>query len=130
VCLESRPAEQQQKQQPGAALRSPDLSGAGHRLFFSLYYVMTGIHAVHVAFGVGLLFWLARDTGRGRFSATYLTPLVLRGSDLGLPLADVLPAALKEHITLFRGRRSSPSRTSCLTAVTGAKSAVTSSSAC
>lgn len=35
-------------------------------LFWSLYFVMTGIHAIHVLVGVGLLMWSAQRVRRGR----------------------------------------------------------------
>jgi cytochrome c oxidase subunit 3 len=40
---------------------------------------MTGLHAIHVAIGIGLLLWLARRTSRGDFDAEYHTPLELGG---------------------------------------------------
>jgi cytochrome c oxidase subunit 3 len=44
-------------------------------IFWFLYWAMTGLHALHVTIGIGLLSviaWLAR---RGRFSATYYNPV-------------------------------------------------------
>ena len=32
----------------------------GEQVFFNLYYIMTGLHALHVIVGIGLLAWLAR----------------------------------------------------------------------
>jgi cytochrome c oxidase subunit 3 len=49
------------------------------QLFFWLYWVMTGLHALHVIVGMGLLSvmtWLAR---RGKFSAEYHTPIEVVG---------------------------------------------------
>jgi cytochrome c oxidase subunit 3 len=45
------------------------------QLFFSFYFAMTGLHALHMVIGIGILSviaWLAR---RGRFSAAYYTPV-------------------------------------------------------
>jgi cytochrome c oxidase subunit 3 len=53
------------------------LPGAG--LFYTLYYFMTGLHSLHVAFGLSLLGWLARRTARGDFSDGWETPLELGG---------------------------------------------------
>ena len=36
----------------------------GQVLFFGLYFVMTGLHALHVVVGIGLLVWAALSTGR------------------------------------------------------------------
>jgi cytochrome c oxidase subunit III len=35
-------------------------SSRGEQMFFDLYYAMTGLHALHVIAGVGVLAWLAR----------------------------------------------------------------------
>lgn len=47
----------------------------GANLFFGLYFVMTGIHAIHVMIGMGLITWLLVKNARGRFSADYYTPV-------------------------------------------------------
>lgn len=49
----------------------------GVELFFFLYYVMTGFHALHVLIGVGALSVLAALSGRGWFDAGYFTPVEL-----------------------------------------------------
>jgi cytochrome c oxidase subunit 3 len=48
-------------------------------LFFSLYFVMTGMHALHMIIGMGLLMVLAWQAWRGRFSATYRSPIECMG---------------------------------------------------
>jgi len=48
-------------------------------LFFSLYFAMTGLHALHMVIGLGLLSWLARQTAKGRFGAAYNTPVEMSG---------------------------------------------------
>ena len=47
--------------------------------FFSIYFVMTGIHGFHVLIGMGLFVWLVTRTIRGHFSAEYYTPIELTG---------------------------------------------------
>lgn len=54
---------------PGAAYRSTELPSNGAKLFFNLYYLITGLHAVHVTAGLVVLIWLAEGTLRGRFGA-------------------------------------------------------------
>ena len=49
------------------------------QLFFSLYFGMTGLHALHMVVGAGLLIWLIRESLGGRFSPTYNTPVELVG---------------------------------------------------
>ncbi len=53
------------------------LPGAG--LFYTLYYFMTGLHSLHVVFGLCLLTWIARRTYRGDFDEGWDTPLELGG---------------------------------------------------
>jgi cytochrome c oxidase subunit 3 len=64
---------------PAGLYHFAELPGDGARMFFTLYYFMTGLHALHVIIGVGLLLWLARRAARGSFSAEYSTPLELGG---------------------------------------------------
>jgi cytochrome c oxidase subunit 3 len=48
-------------------------------IFFSFYFVMTGMHALHMIIGISLLTALIVKAGRGRFSAAYNTPVELIG---------------------------------------------------
>lgn len=48
-------------------------------LFFSLYFVMTGLHALHVIIGIGILIWILLRSKRGDFDAHYFTPVELTG---------------------------------------------------
>ena len=48
---------------------------AHYKTFFGLYFCMTGLHALHVIFGMGLLFWVRTKTVKNRFSAKYYTPV-------------------------------------------------------
>ena len=45
------------------------------QIFFFLYFAMTGMHALHMIIGVGLLFWLIGRSQRGDFSAGYVAPI-------------------------------------------------------
>jgi cytochrome c oxidase subunit 3 len=54
----------------GAHFHSPD-----YMTFFGLYYCMTGLHALHVIIGMGLLYWVYRLAQRNRFGSTYYTPV-------------------------------------------------------
>jgi cytochrome c oxidase subunit 3 len=52
----------------------------GHAmLYFSLYFGMTGLHALHMIIGAGLLLWLIQQSAKGRFDASYNTPVELIG---------------------------------------------------
>jgi cytochrome c oxidase subunit III len=48
-------------------------------LFFSLYFAMTGLHALHMVVGAGVLTALTAMAARGRFSAAYHNPVVIGG---------------------------------------------------
>jgi len=43
--------------------------------FFSIYFLMTGLHGIHVLVGMGLYLWLIRRAGRGDFSPRYYVPV-------------------------------------------------------
>jgi cytochrome c oxidase subunit 3 len=48
-------------------------------LLYCFYFLMTGMHAVHMVIGVGLLTWLLIESYRGRYSSTYFTPVEMVG---------------------------------------------------
>lgn len=48
-------------------------------MFFGFYFLMTGLHAVHVVAGMAVLGWLLRRSLRGEFSSQYNTPVELGG---------------------------------------------------
>ncbi|MGF1633567.1 MAG: cytochrome c oxidase subunit 3 family protein [Phycisphaerae bacterium] len=47
--------------------------------FFGIYYIMTGLHGVHVLVGMGLIGWIMVRAIGGAFSASYYTPVDLVG---------------------------------------------------
>jgi cytochrome c oxidase subunit 3 len=49
------------------------------QIFWVLYWIMTGVHAIHVTVGIGLLSVMAWKTSRRKFSAAYHTPLEMVG---------------------------------------------------
>lgn len=49
------------------------------RLFFCLYFFLTGLHALHVMIGVGVIGWLLLGAGLGRYCDGYYTPVDLVG---------------------------------------------------
>jgi cytochrome c oxidase subunit 3 len=48
-------------------------------LFFSLYFMMTGLHGIHVLIGMILITWCLIRTQRGDFNEKYFTPVELTG---------------------------------------------------
>jgi cytochrome c oxidase subunit 3 len=51
----------------------------GYATFFSFYFMMTGLHGIHIIVGIGLLWWIAARANRGEFSGAYYTPVDLVG---------------------------------------------------
>lgn len=48
-------------------------------IFFSLYYLMTGLHGIHVTIGIGLMSWLLWRSLEGDFGSEYYTPVEITG---------------------------------------------------
>lgn len=48
-------------------------------LFFGIYFVMTGLHGLHVVIGMGLILWLIIRAIRGHFYSEYYTPVEMVG---------------------------------------------------
>lgn len=70
---------------PGAAF-SPSEFPAGitsvpweTRSFFGVYFMMTGVHGLHVLIGIGVLIWLLIKNERGDFGPKYATPVEMVG---------------------------------------------------
>ncbi|HWT84721.1 MAG TPA: cytochrome c oxidase subunit 3 family protein [Myxococcales bacterium] len=51
----------------------------GAAMFFSVYFLMTGLHGLHVIAGMSVLSWILRRTLQGRYSSQYYTGLELGG---------------------------------------------------
>ncbi|HQT97759.1 MAG TPA: cytochrome c oxidase subunit 3 family protein [Thermodesulfobacteriota bacterium] len=51
----------------------------GTNIFFSLYFMMTGLHGIHVILGMGALTYVVVLSKRGRFSGSYHTPVEVVG---------------------------------------------------
>ena len=45
------------------------------RSFFGVYFVMTGLHGIHVLVGIGVIFWIWLRNQRGEFSKEFNTPV-------------------------------------------------------
>jgi cytochrome c oxidase subunit 3 len=49
------------------------------QVFFGVYFLMTGLHALHVIAGMAVIAWLLVGAVKGRFNAEYFTPVDLGG---------------------------------------------------
>ena len=49
------------------------------RRFIDVYFLMTGLHGIHVLVGMGLIAWIAIRASKGAFSSKYFMPVDLVG---------------------------------------------------
>lgn len=49
------------------------------QIFWVLYWIMTGVHAVHVTVGVGVISFIAFQAARRKYSSEYHTPVEITG---------------------------------------------------
>lgn len=60
---------------PGSGFRYAGLHAPQVQLFFSFYFGMTGLHALHMIIGIGMLTVLVWRAWRDHFSPMYYTPI-------------------------------------------------------
>ncbi len=51
----------------------------GQFLFFSFYFMMTGLHGIHVLLGMAAIAWLVWRALKGHFSSQYYAPVEITG---------------------------------------------------
>ncbi|HEX2898044.1 MAG TPA: cytochrome c oxidase subunit 3 family protein [candidate division Zixibacteria bacterium] len=66
-------------QLPGKWYTFTGVEGSNPHIFFSAYFLMTGLHGIHVLGGMGLILWLIIKTAKNRFSPGYYTPIEMTG---------------------------------------------------
>lgn len=66
-------------QLPGGLYTYEGLKDPKASLFFSLYFMMTGLHGVHVLVGMGLISWTLILLRKGKLGPNYYTPIELTG---------------------------------------------------
>jgi cytochrome c oxidase subunit 3 len=49
------------------------------RMFFQLYFLMTGLHAIHMLIGIGILLILLVQSARGKLLGPFATPVRMSG---------------------------------------------------
>ena len=65
---------------PGASFHFEDESLAAHaQIFFSLYFLMTGLHAVHMIIGFGIMAVMLLWAWKGTITAEYYSPIEISG---------------------------------------------------
>jgi cytochrome c oxidase subunit 3 len=64
---------------PGAHFQFEGANPKHAQLFFSFYFALTGMHALHMIIGIGLMLVMILLTLRGRFSPQYYFPIEMAG---------------------------------------------------
>ncbi len=64
---------------PGPAFLYPGPDARQAEIFFSLYFTMTGLHALHMIVGIGILTVLVANARKGRYGPEYHTPVEVSG---------------------------------------------------
>jgi cytochrome c oxidase subunit 3 len=73
---------------PGRSFNADDLVKAypqihidqqHEQIYFSLYFAMTGLHALHMIIGVGIFIFLTYYAWKGRYTPKYYTPVEIGG---------------------------------------------------
>jgi cytochrome c oxidase subunit 3 len=64
---------------PGPAFRWTGEDAPQVEIFYSLYFALTGVHALHMVIGIAILAVLAVLAWRGRIGGDYCTPVELTG---------------------------------------------------
>jgi cytochrome c oxidase subunit 3 len=64
---------------PGRYFHVEGVHVPGASMFYTLYYIMTGLHSLHVLAGVLVLAFLAVKTWRGAYDSKYYAPVEMGG---------------------------------------------------
>jgi cytochrome c oxidase subunit III len=64
---------------PGSYYAFTELPESGARMFFTLYYFMTGLHALHVIAGLTVMVWLVTRLRRGKATVEHHVELEMGG---------------------------------------------------
>ncbi len=66
-------------QLPGRFYHYTGIAGTNPHVFFTVYFLLTGLHALHVIAGMSVITWMLVRTLRNEFSSEYYTPVLLTG---------------------------------------------------
>jgi cytochrome c oxidase subunit 3 len=64
---------------PGPSFHFEGPHARNAQLFFSFYFAMTGMHALHMIIGIGIMVALISMAVKGRFTAEYFNPIEMFG---------------------------------------------------
>lgn len=60
---------------PGEAFSYAEAVAPNLAMYFSFYFLMTGLHGLHVLIGMALITWVLIRASKGEFNSEYYTPL-------------------------------------------------------
>ncbi len=60
---------------PGTSFSSDSPMAGQLKIFFSFYFAMTGMHALHMIIGLGIMIWLIPRIRRGTYTREYFSPI-------------------------------------------------------
>lgn len=60
---------------PGKFFSYEGAESANLALYFSFYFLMTGLHGLHILLGMGVITWVLIRARRGEFNSEYYTPV-------------------------------------------------------
>lgn len=66
-------------QLPGKFYTYTGIEGHNPHIFFTIYFTMTGLHALHILGGMSVIGWIAFKMSKNQYSAHYYTPVELAG---------------------------------------------------
>jgi cytochrome c oxidase subunit III len=64
---------------PSGAFKITGIDEGGARLFWSFYFIATGLHAVHLLTGTCAVAWVAMQARKGAFTSKWYTPVEVTG---------------------------------------------------
>jgi cytochrome c oxidase subunit 3 len=60
---------------PGALFHAEGFKSAHPGMFFACYFMMTGVHGLHILIGMGLIIWALLRNMKGEFGPRYYAPV-------------------------------------------------------
>jgi cytochrome c oxidase subunit 3 len=60
---------------PGKFYFFDGVAGTNPHVFFSIYFLLTGIHGLHIIIGMSLITWMLIKLRQGHFSSEYYVPI-------------------------------------------------------
>jgi cytochrome c oxidase subunit III len=62
---------------PGKYYTYEEVQAPGANLYFTIYFLTTGLHAFHVIVGMSVLLWVLKGVVQGKYSPSYYVPVEL-----------------------------------------------------